>query len=44
MITTKEYINHLELVRNDFYNRNNIVAAEKVQEDINKLIIEELNK
>jgi len=44
MITAKEYINHLELVRNDFYNRNNYEAAELVQVDINKLILEELNK
>ena len=44
MITAKEYINHLELVRNDFYNKNNYEAAELVQKDINKIILEELNK
>jgi hypothetical protein len=39
MTTTKlEYLNHLQNLRNDFYNRGNNEAATKVQDDINNLM------
>jgi len=44
MITDKEYIEHKMLIRNQFYSVGNIVAAEMVQKDIDKLIIENLTK
>ena len=32
----KEYLVYLQNLRNDFYNKGNLVAANKVQQDINK--------
>lgn len=43
MISIKEYVAHLENVRNQFYSVGNIEAAYKVQQDINQLIISERN-
>ena len=34
----KEYLNHLQNLRNDFYNKGLIDSANKVQQDINNLI------
>tara|TARA_R100000773_G_scaffold23513_1_gene20672 strand:+ start:11691 stop:11810 length:120 start_codon:yes stop_codon:yes gene_type:complete len=33
----QEYINFLENLRNDFYNKSNLSAAYKVQSEINKI-------
>ena len=40
-VSTKEYIEHLENIRNDFYNRGLKAKAAKVQADIDKLIKKE---
>lgn len=36
-IINKEYLTYLQNLRNDFYNRGNVEAALKVQNDINNL-------
>ena len=37
-ITEKEYLLYLQNTRNYFYNTNNIIAYDKTQKDIDKLI------
>ncbi len=38
MNNNNEYLEYLLKTRNYFYNTNNMIAYEKVQKDINKLI------
>jgi len=38
MTTQKEYLNYLQNLRNDFYNKGNKEAADKVQADIDNLM------
>tara|TARA_R110002020_G_scaffold218594_5_gene426507 strand:+ start:1169 stop:1297 length:129 start_codon:yes stop_codon:yes gene_type:complete len=39
-MTTQEYLNYLQNLRNDFYNKGNKKSADKVQSDIDKLMQE----
>ena len=42
MTTKQEYLTYLQNLRNDFYNKGNKKAADKVQKDIDNLKFETL--